>query len=83
MTDKPNVYTLGTTEFVPVVVSGSGTLLEFSVNPIGTRPSTYVPAVINGGRVGVNFHPTSWGQWRIFARWDAGPLIDCGIVLVA
>lgn len=84
MSLKPNVYPLGTAnEFVPVEVEGMGTLLELSVNPIGTRPLVYVAAIYSNGMPGFILNANAWGTFRIFARWDGGPLIDCGLFVVA
>lgn len=84
MSLKPNVYPLGTTdEFIPVEVVVMGTLLEFSVNPIGTRPVSYTPAIYVAGEPGFIYDATAWGTFRIFARWDNGPVVDCGIFVVA
>lgn len=81
MTDKPNVYPKGSTEFVTIVLvdAGSGTP-QYSVNPIGTRPTSWTN--LEGGSGFTLTGLLDVGTYRVFVKLTSGsnhPIIDCGL----
>lgn len=80
-----NAYPRESVEFQPVNIMVEGTPvltgLSFAVVPDGSRPVTFSPADMVGGRPGFYVGGFGPGTYRVFAQLEnppETPVIDCG-----